>query len=275
MWTMRCLVLALLVGCVGTESNGEPQTQGDFGRVQFQYASGNGFSVGGDYHAGLDRAMMVGTTEQISVGGGWHRLPALTATTETSDIVAVVDQRVQCMCDGTILETCTAATVCPSSELYRHYDFTVEARGSGTTELTLRDASGELFDRTTVSAGEAARLELEQLFRTDDYGSVEARVVTTVNIDLYGTSGNNGGFGAEAPVWLRVRDASGDYLVASSGVDTVVGDDSVVTASVLVGHPSASSVELVPHKQGQTTLVMSVPRQSANRMALQVPVYVH
>lgn len=275
MKTMRWVAFALLVGCTGTGTDGDSDTPGDLGRVRFQYNSGNGFSVGGDYHPALDRAMMVGTTEIIGLGLGWQRLPALAATTDNSDVVAIVDQRVQCMCNGSVLLACTVATQCPSSDLYRNYQFTVETRGAGSTELTLKDGSGQVYDRTTVSSHEAASLELQQLFRTDDAGGVVARSVATVDIDLYGASGNNGGFGAEAPIWLRVRDASGHYLVASSGVDTAVADDSVVTAAFLTGNPSTSSFELVPRTQGQTTLVMSVPRESSTRMALQLPVVVH
>lgn len=267
------LAVALVAGCAGIPT--DVGTPGELGRVEFQYHSGNGFSVGGDFHPALDRAMMVGTTEILGVGLGWQRLPALSALTDNPDVIAVVDQRVQCMCAGTVLQACTAATQCPSDELYRNYAFTVEARGSGSTVLSLRDSNGQVYDRTTVSAEAAASLELQQLFRTDDYGGVEARAVTSVDVDMYGASGNNGGFGAEAPLWLRARDADGRYLVASFGVDTVVDDANVASASFLVGQPTASSFDLVPHQVGETTLVLTVPRESADRLALRLPVVVH
>ena len=268
---MRTFLLTAVVvtGCApGEMPAGEPEL------VRLQYLSGNGFSVGGDVHPALDRAMMAGTRELIGPAavGQWLRLPALAAASTDETVFEVTNQTVQCMCAGQVIQGCLATTTCETADLYRHYEFEVAAHAPGDADFVLHDVTGAVFDATTLSVRAPAELVVERLLRSNPNqpSSVTATAVSTLPLELFGSAGNNGGTGAEAPVWVRPRDASGAWLVASTGIGSVISNGTVAEVVHRTDDGMPSSYAVQPRALGQTKL-----RASVGSIQVDVDISVH
>lgn len=254
------LALALAAGASGCDPTPAEFTPGELGRVEFQYTSNTDIgSVPCFTDCGLDWPMMAGSSERIRLRG-WFRMPAVVASSSDPRVFTVLSQATQC-----------GSSPCPDGEiLQRAYNFQVQAIAAGEAELSLRTSDGSLFDQVKLQVGVPDRLYIVRQIRKSN-NSTAAGEVSSIDLELYGAAGENGGSDSEAPVWVRARDEHGRPLMNSYGITKRIDNETVAGTSPVFAYTDATAAQfdIVPRAIGSTVLNLS-----AGTVSLSVPINV-
>ena len=198
-------------------------THGEKGNATFAY----GVCLS---NCGLDMAMMHGTEELIEVKAS--TIPDVTVTSTAPDVVGVKSASRECCSSsvlGTSCRTLGSGESCTSTERI-HMAINVVANASGAAEIVLTQSDGTVFDQVSMTVAEPATIELEGL----------------KNDKLTLTRGTNLVAG-----W-KARDAAGNELMATSGVQLSTSDASIVDFQSTWLSPRASTVDATSIVLGTT-----------------------
>lgn len=177
-------------------------TAGAEGRVAFAYS---GWSC--LFGCELDRPMLVGTEETISMNGDGTDATGVTVTSSAPSIARATITR-SCVCEQRSAEGSSATTAqdgepCPTGYARScTNDIQVDALRAGSAELTVHDPEGALLDRTTVNVATAARVTL---LDPDSRKAITAPLSVAVGAD----------FNLDA----KAFDAAGTELMSSRGIE--------------------------------------------------------
>jgi hypothetical protein len=207
-------LMALATGC----SLGEV-THGEKGNATFSYTMCLS-------DCGLDESMMHGTREGITVHA--QTIPALTITSSAPDVVTVQNATPtrQC-CSSTFgTESChdmTTDTCAANEQISLVVD--VVASAAGSAELVLTRGDGTVFDQVALSVAEPASIEIDGV--KDNKLEISR--------------------GANLMAGWKARDAQGNELMATSGVQLSTSDASVVDfqSTMFSSHTSTVDAEQI------------------------------
>jgi hypothetical protein len=238
------LVLLLLPAC----SLFTDVTRGEKGNARFQYT----FCM---HECGLEHPMMHGTTEAITVEAA--AIPELTITSSAPDVVTVLNAnpKPQC-CSTTSIGSCrdlVFADKCATNEALK-LGIDIAATSPGSAEIILtRNDDGTVFDQVTTTVAEPAVIELS--------GEKDNKLTMSHGVNLF----------AE---WT-IKDANGNELMSTSGVNLSTSDASVVSFKATWISSDTSSIDAT------ATLSTIDPRNpgdaiiTATTAGLSTPILVH
>lgn len=189
-------------------------TPGTGGHAQFEYASCF-------FGCKVDQAMMVGTSETISVSSSSSSsIPAVRPQSSDESVFSVGEATREC-CTANACHTLTANTACASNETAT-LSIPIVANGAGSADLVLDRADDTgVFDSVTLTVAQPKSLAM----------SCGKSTSTDVAI-VQGTSCSLG--------WTA-RDASGNALMATTGVTMTISDPTVAdfSSGLLSTHESS------------------------------------
>jgi hypothetical protein len=186
------------------------ETQGQQGKVSFQYTSLSCF-----FGCALDRPMLVGSKESISVRGPGVDAPDLRLSSSDPSVATFAVRRA-CYCERKTSDESTSITSsegegCDSGYTHAcHNTVDATAHGAGSADCILEDGSGALIDRATVRVDEAARAAI---LDEDKNAGVAPSFVAKV--------------GETLTVRAVLENARGQELLASEGVHWAVEGDAL------------------------------------------------
>jgi hypothetical protein len=206
-----CLALGLAMSVPACNVKLRNDTAGAEGKVTFAYTSWSCL-----FGCELDRPMLVGTEENISMqGDGADDAGVTVASSDPHVARASIDR--SCVCEQTTPESTSAVSAQPGAPCASGFtrtctnDIRVDAVGAGSAELTVRQADGTMLDRTTVQAAKAARIVLLDPDTDQPLGGPVSVAV-----------------GGHVGVRTRVLDAEGHSLLTTKGIEwTTTGAVSV------------------------------------------------
>lgn len=267
------LFCLLLGGCrwvgPGTEVR-EDSTTGNLGRAELAYFGHHdgACAIG----CALDRPLMVGATEGISVVG-WLRMPPLTATSTDPSILEVMSQSEQWECAGVSFcgLDCNTEEGCARSggDVMRSLSFHVRALAEGDASIELIGDDGVVWESVPVSAREATALEIWHQVLDEDSLEVDFLSDEMLVLLLDGPARNNGGFSSEKPLWIRARAADATWLHSSWASPLVSIDDPAIADFNGASTSESADPSLHPRARGGTTL-----RATAGGVSVEIAVLV-
>jgi len=237
--SLRALSLLALPAAAACNLSVAPATKGsDTGSVSFSYSSG-------DCLFGCDIApMMLGTSESVSAD--LHTAASgVTVNVDDPSVVAVSLQQVTCCTSSGNSSTCTGGpttTSCPAGQ-DESLALSVQALRAGSTKLHVMQGTTEM-DGIELDVAQPAQIALT----CNQTSDAEVTVGGTCTVD-----------------W-KIKDAEGNSLQASSGVQLSVGDLEVAGLVVPFEGPQGSeaanlgllsSPQVQGIRVGQTQVVAS------------------
>jgi hypothetical protein len=235
---MRLLLsLVMLTACnfqLGTSTNG------DSGNARFEYGACL-------FGCKVNQAMMTGTSEIIRVTGS--SIPAIHASSTATSVMSVGAETRECCTQKGACRTITASDVCATGET-ASLSITVITKTAGSAELVL-DQNGTTFDSVTLTVADPKSL-----------------VVACGNKPGSTTLPRN----QECGLTWTARDASGNALMATTGVTMITTDATVADfATGLLGEKSSSvtatqglfGTSIATHAAGEATITATANGASA------------
>jgi hypothetical protein len=239
-FVVSCLiVLPLAAGC--SIKLGDT-TDGQSGKATFAYEGQSCF-----FGCAVERSIMVGSSEPISIKGKDGSLPAVSIEVENTEIARVTDTSHSCCTKTQNSEACTTAsdeTPCQSGQ-ERTSSLRLQALHPGSTKLVLR-RDGDVYDQIPISVASPARIEVKTAGSPDGASSIVLQIG-----HMYGVS-------------ARAFGADGQELQATTGFQGGIDDLKVAGFADLFSKPSATAsisnelfaTEVVAIGPGSTKLVV-------------------
>jgi len=187
-------------------------TQGETGHARFDYGSCL-------FGCKVDQAMMVGTSEVISVSSSSSSIPAVTVRSTDESVFTVGEATREC-CTPNACRALTANIACNSGETAT-LSIPVVAVGAGSADLVLDQDAQTTFDSVTLSVAQPTSLAMT-------CGSSTTTDVAIVR-------------GTSCALGWKARDASGNVLMATTGVTMSISDATVAdfSSGLLSTHESS------------------------------------
>lgn len=229
-----------LAGCSGLADT----TTGELGHIDFDVSPAN--TDPGDacfISCGLDRALLVGTSERIGTQPtGDEVMPLLTAASSAPDIIAVEGRAKTCCnnaCyDGDRYEECLAE----GHEVRYELSATVTALRPGTAKLVVFRPDGSVYDRVAIRAARASSLEIQVGDRHDNRRTVGDELALT---------------GQHEQIRVIARDDDGEWMFASAGISMELSQNGVAAFYGEEMSIDRSYAELWPLARGTDMLTVT------------------
>jgi len=202
---LACCALAACNFHLGTS------TPGSHGNATFSYASCL-------FGCGTDQPMMLGTDEGIAVSG--DSIPALVATSSAPDVVAVESISRECCDANQSCQTIDSGDLCPSGDKTSSFVVRVRTEAVGSSDLTLRQTDGTVWDAVTLFVERPTSLALTC---DDAPGPVSLRVNDACGLG-----------------WTA-KDQDGRELMATTGVLLTSADPTIAAFGQFLGEPTGST----------------------------------
>lgn len=246
--------LVALAGCA-TKGCGE-STIGALGRATFAYVEAQGCFFG----CGVDKALMLGTTEELAVRGD-NLPPNLTLVSTNPGIALMQTSHSQTCCvksgNSTTCNTTDGSGATCEGTLSDEYRASILATQKGSGSFVLQQSNGEIVDSVFVQVEEAAAIDVS----CAPPGSSAQQSPSISEIVLAS--------GTQCELSAMPKDADGHEMHASTGFHYQVSDSSIVDVSSDFGDTGANRVNVHGLNHGKATL-----RVAGGTVTREVPVTV-
>jgi len=220
---MRFLLASLvLTGCSFHLAPLGSSTVGETGHAEFSYSACF-------FGCKVDQAMMVGTSEMIRVKA--TSIPKVTLRSTDEATLSIGDAtRECCVPNGGACHDVHVSDDCASGEVSTSLSVFVVANAPGSAKLVL-DQDGDTFDAVTLDVAQPASL-------TVSCGSGTSKVALAAT--------------ASCSLGWTARDASGNALMASTGVTMTTSDAKIADFQATILSADASSITAMQGMLGST-----------------------